>query len=274
MNMKSFFYTTSILTLLSACGGSGGGGGDMVQEGPVSGTEVASVFGSVDDALAGTLLSGGLTVDETTADLVLENITPIDVTVAGSATYDGVIAISEVDTAPLFDPEVELEVAADGLLDGDPRFLILGRSVMEVTFGTDPEISGGADGFIGMNADDLLAIEETEFPTEVTESSIAALINSLPTVNVDGSLTYSNATVFDLSDLGIEELPNGLAFDVDGNLVLTGALTGLESTQNVTVDGNGVGVFTNVLAGGLVNLGSSGGSPDLPLSGLIIGVAE
>ena len=66
----------------------------------------------------------------------------------------------------------------------------------------------------------------------------------------------------------------GLAFDVDGNLVLTGALTGLGSTQNVAVDGNGVAVFTNVLAGGLVNLGSSGGTPDLPLSGLIIGVSD
>ncbi len=246
----------------------------MVQDGPVSGAEVASVFGSIDDAVAGTLLSGGLTVDETTADLVLENLTPIDVTVEGSATYDGVIAISEVNTAPLFDPEVELEVAADGLLDGDPRFLILGRSVMEVTFGADPEISGGADGFIGMNADDILAIDESALPTEVTESSVAAFINALPTVDVDGSLTYSNASVFDLSDLGIAELPNGLAFDVDGNLVLSSALTGLANSQNVTVDGNGVGVFTNVLAGGLVNLGSSGGDPDLPLSGLIIGVAE
>lgn len=274
MSMRTVFYTTSILTLLAACGGSGGGSGDMVQDGPVSGAEVASVFGSIDGALAGSLLSGGLDVDETTADTVLDDITPIDVTVAGSASYDGIIAISEVDTSAIFDPEVELEVAADGLLDGDPRFLILGRSTMEVTFGASPEISGGADGFIGMNADDILAIEETEVPTEVTESTIAAFINSLPTVDVDGSLTYSNASIFDLSGLGIEELPNGLAFDVDGNLVLTDALTGLGSTQNVAVDGNGVGIFTNVLAGGLVNLGSSGGTPDLPLSGLIIGVAE
>ncbi|MEL6570186.1 MAG: hypothetical protein AAFQ64_00905 [Pseudomonadota bacterium] len=274
MSTKSVFYTTSILTLLAACGGSGGGGGDVVQDGPVSGAEVASVFGSIDSALAGSLLSGDTTIDETTAEMVLDDITPVDVTVAGSANYDGVIAISDIDSGPLFDPEVSLEVAGDALFESDPTFLILGRSTIDVTFGSDPEISGGADGFIGMNADDILAIDVSDFPTELTESTVASFINSLPTVDVDGSLTYSNASVFDLSDLGIAELPNGLAFDVDGNLVLTGALTGLGSTQNVTVDGNGVAVFTNVLAGGLVDLGSSGGTPDLPLSGLIIGVAE
>jgi hypothetical protein len=269
MHAIKLIASTSLVALLAACGGGSTGGGvdsNGIRTAPISGAELEGIFNDVASASG----SGGdalLALGGGDFDVDVDDLAARDLTAPGSASYEGAMIIANIDTSSVFDiDDVEAEIS-DEELDFNPSFAMVGRSVMNVTFGNAPEVSGGANGFVGVNVETL--IEQAEDIQISEDPDIAEILNALPTVNVDGSLTYSNAELIDFDPTLDAEDDMGLGFDVDGTLTLTEALTG-NSDQTVTVSGEGLAGFTDTFSAAVVDFGTVGGQP---LGGIAIGVA-
>ncbi len=264
--------SVALCSLLAACGGGSTGSVDSngISTSPLSGPELETVLSGVASEAGAGSLASIVEFDPNGLDDALDGIAPRDVTVPGQANYEGVVLLLDIDP-DLFDDE-EVVFVEEEDLPFDPTYAVLGRSVMNVTFGSTPAISGGANGFIGLNIAAAEAAVETiniaDFDPEAGFNA-SDIIDALPTVNVAGALTYSNAQIL-ASDPDFPEDDNlALQFDVDGNLTLSPQLTGQNSTQNLTIDGSGIAGFTDSFAGGAMELETSG---EAPIGGLFLGV--
>ena len=259
---------TSLIALLTACGGGSTSSLDAngINTSPVSASDVEEL---VDD-VAGISGIGELTfseLDNLEADaLDFSTLTEVDVTAPGSASYSGMILMGDVADGGLFDAETNeiliSDVDPNESVEDEPEsgFLLLGRTTLNATFGENPDVTGGANGFVGLNIEAVAAIEDDILVSG--NSTIGDIVDQLPTIEVDGSLTYSNGGFLQSDEIDVPG--GGLAFDVDGALTLPAALTGQDSTVNATVAGAGVAGFAGDIARGGVTLeGTNGSSPDL-----------
>ncbi len=277
MNKSAFLFATSACALLSACGGGSTSATDAngIQTGPLSGAEIERTINGVANATGtGVSFDELVAIGDAASTFDSEDLSPRDLTASGSATYTGVVLLADFDTSDLFDlltTDSTIDAAIDETAP-DPTFAMLGRSQLRVTFGEDPAVSGGANGFIGLNGETLLATEE--FADVGENPDLQTIIDALPTVNVPGSLTYSGGSIFDIDPEtdSIDDL--GLGFDVTGSLTLTSALTGQSSSQTLNVDGQGIAAMTDTFGVGLLDLGATGGGNSIPIGGVVIGVAD
>lgn len=272
MNIKSPFFTVSAVALLAACGG-GGTSTDAngISTAPLSGPELERIGSDIASATGSAVGAEELlSFSDTVGDLNETDLAVRDVRVAGSATYNGMVFLADVDLSSALaeagdlGPDDELE---------EPVFVVLGRSTMRVAFGESPSITGGANGFIGLNAD---AVNDTEALTSLGEApSDAEIIAALPFVDVDGSLTYTGGEIADAdpdTDNGANDL--GIAFDVTGSLALNSAVTGADGDQTLNVSGAGVASFTDGMGAAILDLGSTGGSDAIAVGGAFVGVED
>lgn len=284
---------TSLIALLAACGGSSGGAPQVTGPEVDEPEDVAEVEDTVID-VSDTLDSNGISTATITLDEVdglisevagisgatnltlsdLENLeadaldfsalTEVDVTAPGSASYSGMILMADIADGGLFDAETNeiliSDVDPNENVEDDPDFLLLGRTTLNATFGENPDVTGGANGFVGLNIEAAAAIEDDLMVSN--NSTIGEIFDQLPTIEVDGSLTYSNGGFLQSDEIDVPG--GGLAFDVDGAFTLPAALTGQDSAVDATVAGAGVAGFAGDLAlGGVTLEGTNGSSPDL-----------
>ena len=286
---------TSLIALLAACGGSSGGAPQVTEPEVDEPEEVAEVEDTVID-MSDTLDSNGISTATITLDEVdglisevagisgatnltlseidnldldaldFSTLTEVDVTAPGSASYSGMILMADIADAGLFDAETneilisDVDPNASVEDEPEPSFLLLGRTTLNATFGENPDVTGGANGFVGLNIDAAAAIEDDILVSG--NSTIGDIVDQLPTIEVDGSLTYSNGGFLQSDEADVPG--GGLAFDVDGAFTLPAALTGQDSAVDATVAGAGVAGFAGNLAlGGVALEGTNGSSPDL-----------
>jgi len=302
MTSIKLIASTSLIALLAACGGGSTGGGvdaNGINTDPVGAAEieslindVASIGGAGENPSVNTLalLGEGLEgFDESLLDF--DTLEPRDLTAGGSATYTGLIVLADVFELDLFgsdDDDPEIFVAAQDPVPGQEitlvgevgtleeedddlgTFAVLGRSVMNVSFGADPEITGGANGFVGLNLEDAEAAAEN---IELDENTtFASVVDQLPLVNVDGSLTYSGGEIIPAEDL-VFQIP-GLGFDVNGSLTLPAALTGADGSTTANLSGEGVAAFANSIAIGGLALENTDSDEEGGFAGVIVGVSQ
>ena len=267
---------TSLIALLAACGGGSTSSLDAngINTSPVAASDVEEI---VDD-VAGISGIGELTLsdlDNQDVDaldflegdaLDFSTLAEVDVAAPGSASYSGMILMGDIADAGLFDAETneilisDVDPNASVEDEPEPSFLLLGRTTLNATFGENPDVTGGANGFVGLNIDAAAAIEDDILVSG--NSTIGDIVDQLPTIEVDGSLTYSNGGFLQSDEADVPG--GGLAFDVDGAFTLPAALTGQDSAVDATVAGAGVAGFAGNLAlGGVALEGTNGSSPDL-----------
>lgn len=268
---KIFFATASVLALAACGGGSTGASVDAngIAVTPVSGPELEQFFGDVAGDSASGTANAAAALEQGIDDSLFTDATIRDLTAPGSASYEGIVLLTEVDTSEITDPNSEvIDSVAFESEEDVPDFLLIGRSEMNITFGATPRVSGGANGFVGLNIETLDALDESDVDIDET-ASFAEIFAALPSEDVAGSLTYSGGEIIDFNPDTNDPEDEGLGFDVTGSLALTTAVTG-EADRNVTIDGEGVAAVADTVTVGFMNLDLNGEG----LGGVFVGLNE
>jgi len=265
MTSVKLIATTSLIAMLAACGGSNNSG-DMLDD---------------DDRTAGQQLDSNgvstapidVTELETFANELGEGIDfdelpdfDMSTTASGSASYAGFVLIADVDVDDVLFEDEEEFVESEEI---EASFALLGRSVLNVAFGPDPSISGGANAFVGINAESAEEFGEgldTEALDEASNEDLIELLDDLPLVEVDGALTYSGGELID------EDGITTIGFDVAGSLTADGTLIGAEAgDMTAAITGEGQAMFSEEFGIGILELEGTIDGETAQLGGLVIG---
>lgn len=260
MTSIKLIATTSLIAMLAACGGSNNDS-DMIQEGgaqldsngvslaPIDVTELESFADNLGD---------GIDLDE------LPDF-DMSTTASGSATYAGFVLIADVDADEVLFGDDDFSESEEV----EASFAMLGRSVLNVAFGPDPTISGGANAFVGINAEaaeEFGADLDDEALESATDAELLEMIDELPMIEIDGGLTYSGGELID------EDGVTTIGFDVAGSLTADGALIGAEAGDlTATIDGEGQAIFSDEFGLGILDLEGTIDGETAQLGGIVIG---